>query len=133
MDYFEHLLESVFQRRIPEAEADSAESNVRVQRIGLEIVGENGTDDESCRSRRDAPETQSMVAELGKGFSEFRRANRIAVYEEIPAAVFRTLGKVHQRSGTVVDVNRRNPRPLLSKLQDTTASRDRLDDVRAKP
>src|SRR6476661_1365691 len=129
MEHFEHLLESLFQSRIPEAEADSAESNVREQRVGLEMAGENGTDDESGRSRRDAPHTQPMVAEPGKGFRELGRANRIAVDEEIPAAVFGMLGKMHQRSGTVVDVNRRNPRPVVPKLQDATASHDRLDDA----
>jgi len=75
----------------------------------------------------------TMSMSIRERFRELVHPDRIAVHEEIPAAGFAALGEVHQRAGTVVDMNGRHPRPGLPELQHTAAGHDRLDDALAKP
>ena len=101
----EDLLESLLERGILESETDSAQSDVREHGIGLEVVGQNGSDHESGRHCGYSKDAQWTVRETGERLRELMQSDRIVVHEEVPAAGFIALGKMHQRTGTVLDVN----------------------------
>jgi hypothetical protein len=79
------------------------------------------------------PHAQWTVREPGKRSRELVHPNRIVVHEEIPTGSFAVLREMHQRTGTVVDVDRRHPRLGLPKLQHAATSHDRFDDAFFKP
>src|SRR5262245_8583876 len=133
MEHLEDLLDSLREGRIAEAETVATKSNVREHRVRLEVLGENGTDDDPGGSRRHAPDTELSVAEPRERLGELRQANRIVVHQKVPGAVFTMLGKMHERSSTVMHVNGRHPWPVRSKLQYAAGSDDRLDHARPKP
>src|SRR5688572_8394510 len=129
----EDLPESRIERGIQEAESDSAQSDVREHGVGMEVVSENRADHEAGGHRGHLPHTQWAVRETGKRLGELMEPDRIAVHEEIAAAGFTLFREMYQRTGTVLNVNRRQPRSCLPKQQHAAASQDRLDDAFAEP
>ena len=105
MESAKNLLESLLERGMSEAETDAAQSDVREHGIGLEVVGQNGTNHESGRHRGYSKDAQWTVRETGERSGELRQSDRIVVDEEVPAAGFAALREMHQRTGTVLDVN----------------------------
>ncbi len=128
----EDLLESMLERGIPEAEADSAEADVGKHGVCLDGTGQDGTH-QGPRRRGQTPQPQWTIRQPREHLRELVRLNRIVVDEEIPAARFAVLGEMHECSGTVVDVNGRHPRPGDPELHHTAARHDRIDDAFAKP
>ncbi len=109
MECSEDLLKSLLERGILEAEPGSAQSDVREHGVGEEVVGQDRPDHEPGRHRGHPPHAQRTIRETGERSRELVHPDRIAVHEEIPAASFAVLGEMHQRAGTVVDVNGRHP------------------------
>src|SRR5580765_7027469 len=94
MDRLEDLVESLFERGIPIAEADPAEPDVREHRVGAHIVGQYGTDHEAGRRPGHSKYAQRTVREAGECFGKLVQEDRVAVDEEVPAADFTVFGKV---------------------------------------
>ena len=90
------------------------------------MVGEDGTDHESGRRGGHPPYTQWTPHEAGERFRKFVHPDRIAIHEEVAAARFAVLGEMHDRAGTVVDVNGRHPWPA-PQTEHAAASHDRRD------
>src|SRR5262245_10829183 len=116
----ENLLKPLIERRILEAEADAAQSDVREQGVRLKVVGQGRAEYESGRCRGHAPHAQRRVRKPGERSRQLMRPDRIAVHKEIPAATFPVLGEMHQRASAVVDMDRRHPWAGRPKLQHTT-------------
>src|SRR5512138_369931 len=122
------LPHSLFDRRIAELESRSTQSDVCKHSVGLEAAGVGRTDDESCRPRGHRPHAQRSVGEAREPSRKLVHADRLAVHGEVPAACRAVLGEVYQRTGAVANVNGRDPRPALPKLQHATTGHDRIDD-----
>ena len=78
------MLESVLERGVPEMKADSAQADVGEHGIGLDVVGQHRTGDESGSRRRDTPHPQRAPGEPRERRREFVQPNGIAVDDEIP-------------------------------------------------
>src|SRR5262245_33317901 len=102
----ENLLKSLIERRILEAEADAAQSDVREQGVRLKVVGQDRAEYESGRRRRHAPHAQRTVRETGERSRQLMRPGRVTVHEEVPAATLAVLGEMHQRASAVVNMDR---------------------------
>ena len=99
------MLEPLLERAIEKAETDPAQSDVREHRIGQEVIGENRTDHEPGGDGGHSQHTQWTAGKPGECSRERIQSDRIVVHEEVPATGFTTFGEVHQRTGTVRDVN----------------------------
>ena len=133
MERSENVLQPLLERRVAKAEADSAQADVREHRAGHKFVGQKRTNHKRGRRRGHAPQAQGTVREARERFGERVRPDRMAVHQEIAAAGFTVLGEMHQRAGTVVDVNGRHPRAGRAELQHPAPGHDRVDHALAKP
>src|SRR6516225_10260928 len=95
MERPQHLLESLLDCGISEAEACSAQSDVREYGVMGHVVRENRTDGKSRGRGRQAPYSQRATCQTRERSCELVRPDGIVVHEKIPTARFAMFGEMY--------------------------------------
>ena len=126
-------MKALFEGRIEESEAGSAQADVREHRVAGPVVGHRAAPRDQGGDRRHPPYPQRTFRESRKCGSELAHPHGLAVHDEVAPADRATLRQMHQGAGTVAHVNGRYPPAGIVVLQHMASGDDRLHHVLAEP